>query len=248
MPVIPDLNGRLYLDIAGLSCMVRDNDSFVTIYKGNPDDADAVPVATMQRRRVYDGPESPVWTVYSLDGVLVAKSRGPLWTMVGLLKATAKALAHAECAKVCEAARAVDINAHPHHGAGYDCAVIMGEECGDYLVSLDALRDMTAHEAANREAAKNAPVERREEPAAPAAPIPAHALASTYATAPAEDSVTVSATASGWEVRLYKVAGLAKGSTVIATVCGGELGKRVAQMVAQEVATSHFIEDVRWNY
>ncbi len=59
------------------------------------------------------------------------------------------------------------------------------------------------------------------------------------------DRVEVERTASGqWQVTLYKAKGLNKGTTTIATLCGGLLGRELARLVGETTAEAHMIDGI----
>jgi hypothetical protein len=47
-----------------------------------------------------------------------------------------------------------------------------------------------------------------------------------------------------WKVLVFKPAGINKGTNVIATLCGGNMGKTLAQLVATQVASQMMISDI----
>jgi hypothetical protein len=60
--------------------------------------------------------------------------------------------------------------------------------------------------------------------------------------APRADTLCIESCATGWTVTLYKHKGLNKGRTVLANVCGGALGKRLAMDLAKAASADLMID------
>jgi hypothetical protein len=58
------------------------------------------------------------------------------------------------------------------------------------------------------------------------------------------EQVIVRYIGNGWVVEVVKPKGLNKGKTLIASLCGGNMGKTLAQLVATQVASQMMISDI----
>lgn len=61
------------------------------------------------------------------------------------------------------------------------------------------------------------------------------------------EKIIIQKTATGWQVIQFKTSGMNKGETILATLCGGNMGKVLAATVAKQAASMTMIDLIEIN-